>query len=181
MIIASLQPAGSPPGSYRGAGMRLRRLDRRVGACCSVWALNLHPWHEACGFSIPQPPWLQQQLCKKLSSGKVFHIFQFVPKFGGEGREEDHEGTWPGDLSVFDTVLTSLEQVAKPLKKSPNIYKPVWMMAEVNCEELRLTSWQYCRTSSFVPKQLLVPEVSGSHFPVWILTCIFSFPQNMAI
>lgn len=44
-----------------------------------------------------------------------------------------------------------------------------------------LTSWQYCRISSFFPKQLLVPEVSGSHFPVWMFTCIFSFPQNMAI
>lgn len=44
-----------------------------------------------------------------------------------------------------------------------------------------LTSWQYCRISSFLPKQLLVPEVSGSHFPVWMFTCIFSFPQNMAI
>lgn len=45
----------------------------------------------------------------------------------------------------------------------------------------KLTSWQYCRISSFLPKQLLVPEVSGSHFPVWIFTCIFSFPQNIAI
>jgi len=53
--------------------------------------------------------------------------------------------------------------------------------AKIQDHREKLTSWQYCRISSFAPKQLLVPEVSGSHFPVWIFTCIFSFPQNMAI
>lgn len=43
-----------------------------------------------------------------------------------------------------------------------------------------LTSWQYCSTPSLVPTQLLVPEGSGSQRPVWMLTCMLSFPQNMA-
>ena len=47
--------------------------------------------------------------------------------------------------------------------------------------ESTLTSWQYWRTSSFVPKQLWVPAGSGSHLPVWMLTCMFNFPQNIAI
>lgn len=43
-----------------------------------------------------------------------------------------------------------------------------------------LTSWQYCSTPSLVPTQLLVPDGSGSQRPVWMLTCMLSFPQNIA-
>lgn len=43
-----------------------------------------------------------------------------------------------------------------------------------------LTSWQYCKMPSLVPTQLLVPVGSGSHLPFCTLTCMLSFPQNMA-
>lgn len=42
------------------------------------------------------------------------------------------------------------------------------------------TSWQYCRIPSLVLMQLLEPEGSGSHLPLWTLMCMLSFPQNMA-
>ena len=48
------------------------------------------------------------------------------------------------------------------------------------CVSPWLTSWQYCSTPSLVPTQLLVPDGSGSQRPVWMLTCMLSFPQNIA-
>ena len=55
----------------------------------------------------------------------------------------------------------------------------LWQIGDVFVSQW-LTSWQYCSTPSLVPTQLLVPDGSGSQRPVWMLTCMLSFPQNIA-